>query len=193
MSYILDAIKKAEDQRRQEQVPTLESIVSQRALRRPPMNLRKWLNWIAIVLLLAAAVWFRQPVINAVSDTYSWIAQQFNRPAAQSEPVKNAVEVVNPEVMDNQPTPESKDSTLAQSSITLAPQTDPTIPANIRRNLEKITFTVISYSADPDKRFVMDGPRVLREGDYMGDYRIAQIRREGVVLDIDGKDYIVKP
>jgi len=197
MSYILDAIKKAEDQRRQEQVPTLDSIVAQGIKPRSRFNFRGLLTWTGLLLVVAVAVWFRQPITDAVGAGYTRIVQALHSVGSRIEQV----------VQDRtEPSPETETVAKETGQITEPPASvpvaatapaiaanKPRIPQTTRKALERISFTVISYSADPDRRFVMDGSRVLREGDYIEEFQIAHIKREGVVLDVNGEDYLVRP
>ena len=179
MSYILDAIKKAEKQRRRDQVPTLDSIVAQGKKPRSRFNSRILLTWAGILLLVAAAVWFRQPITLAVDAGYTRITQALHSAGGRIEQVMQ--DRTGPEPVKTKPTPP------------VLPPQNSTIPDNTRKALERISFTVISYSTDPNRRFVMDGSRILREGDYIDEFQIAHIKREGVVLDVNGRDYLVEP
>ena len=81
--------------------------------------------------------------------------------------------------------------TTAQPATALAPQSRLTDAQ--RALISQIEFTVLSYSTDDDKRFVMVGSRVLREGDLLEGFEIRRIQQDGVVILVNGKSVLVRP
>ena len=62
----------------------------------------------------------------------------------------------------------------------------PEISSEDHQRLANIQVSVISYSKDDNRRFIMSGNDILREGDQLGGYTIHEIRRNSVVLDVRG-------
>lgn len=93
----------------------------------------------------------------------------------------------------------------APASVALAPVA-PTAPANeaeeqlppvaildtsTRAALPALKLSMHFYSAEPERRFaIIDGQRVV-EGTQLGAGVVTQIRRDGVVLDVNGRRVLV--
>ena len=81
-----------------------------------------------------------------------------------------------------------------QAQVETGP-TEPELPAITdadRRRLKQIRLSVISYSADSNKRFIMDGTELLREGDLLQGYPILKIRKNNVLVDVHGTSWEVR-
>ncbi|MEM7194906.1 MAG: general secretion pathway protein GspB [Pseudomonadota bacterium] len=171
MSYILDAIRKAEEQRRTDQVPTLEGLATHR--RSQKAGIKSGMLWTGLgvitVLAVLLALW--------------WIFWR--------------VPVDSPAPADNQPVSSVSDTiSISGGTVEDSPATSESQPIESVRpadDVKGIHFTVVSYSDEASKRFVMTGTEVLREGDSVQGYVIRQISREGVVLGKDGVEYFVRP
>ncbi|MEA3291638.1 MAG: general secretion pathway protein GspB, partial [Pseudomonadota bacterium] len=84
----------------------------------------------------------------------------------------------------------------AQQPDETAPQQDGDgpLPAALQHKLDAVNLTVISYSSDPVKRFIMAGADILREGDSLpGGILISQIRKQQVLVEIEGREAILTP
>ena len=170
MSYILDAIKKAEQQRNKDRMPTLESIVTFDSNEGRRTAGRMVTVTVAAIILVALG-WFHKPVLdglsNAFSSTAGWISGLFSG-------------------SDETTPPPPEPGQQQQASATgLAGAPSPTQEAS----LKSISFSVISYSSDPNKRFVMEGNQVLREGQAVNGFPILEIRKSSVILEVNTSSY----
>jgi type II secretory pathway component PulC len=179
MSYILDAIKKAEKQRLQEQTPTLESVVSQQPDRSSRWGTGRIILFILIIATAVAAGWYYEPVREQVSERaaplVSWGQGQYSRLVTGSEDESESVSK-----------PVAEEQAVQEPASDLA---EPKITPSQREVLESIELAVISYSKDANKRFVMDGSKILREGDSLQGFPIKAIEKNSVVVEVDGQDY----
>ena len=62
-----------------------------------------------------------------------------------------------------------------------------------RQLLNGVKFTVVSYSKDVNKRFVMIGANVLREGQLLEGFPITAIKPDGVVVKVGAQQIILRP
>ena len=60
-----------------------------------------------------------------------------------------------------------------------------------QQRLKQISFSVISYSKDSRKRFVMSGAEILRQGDEVNGFKILAIEKDGVALEVEGQIFLL--
>lgn len=178
MSYILDAIKKAERQRQQEQVPTLESIISARYPKKNHFDPKRIGKIAGIVIFLALIGWFHKPILRGIGQSLTVVVSWTGNLFSSSNSKENNQPSGNSDQQDN------VDTQASDNSVNLS--------TGQKAALNQIKFTVISYSKDPNKRFVMDGSRVLREGDTVQGFPILAIEKNSIVVDVGGQNYQVK-
>ncbi|MGI9317401.1 MAG: general secretion pathway protein GspB [bacterium] len=193
MSFLLDAIRKAEKQRNEDTVPSLEAIVGERR-QRSKSRQGGWLVWVALVIAVVATGYLSR---NHLSNWW----QQAAKASHQSiDKLKNSLgNIVSIEVSDtsapNTTTGQDNNSSDNQSGSQKTSGTpEGSQLTNAQRALlSKIEFSVISYSDDPDKRFAMVGSQILREGDRLEGFPITRIQADGVVIDVSGKAVLIRP
>ena len=185
MSYILDAINKAEKQRRQEREPILESLATAPVTRRRP-----GIGMIFIILVIALAIgggiYFHQPITQGLAvvtqkggDYFSVLKGYVAKTGLLGE--QQNVQSAQPQA--NQPLQPQATQAQQGRSLTAAQQ----------QRINQLRIDVVSFSNDDTKRFIMSGANVLREGDTINGLPIRQIRTEGVVVDLDGQSVLVTP
>ncbi len=88
-------------------------------------------------------------------------------------------------------------SAVADAARTDAPAADPSLPtlasleASERNALPPLRLSMHVWDAQPARRFaIIDGQRVA-EGSLVGNSVVAQIRRDGVVLDVGGRSILI--
>ena len=198
MSYILDAIKKAENQRRHDQVPSLEAMVTERATRAKKRRVPwKPIALIAMFLVLVSVSWFYQEKITGkFRQTYTFVSkkivtlghktQAFIQNRKEPSGVSAASTAQVSSATANQTQERQKQvKTPSKSKATSTERLPP--PPN------RITFSVISYAKDSNKRFVMAGAEFVREGETYNSYLIQEITENGVIVEKAGKQYWVRP
>ena len=101
-------------------------------------------------------------------------------PAAAALPL-----VTTPTLPIPEPMPEASNTTEAPA-ITIA-----ALSSERRSRLPALKLSMHVYDSDPAKRFaIIDGQRVT-EGSSVGTATVRSIRRDGVLLELDGEDYLL--
>ena len=158
MSFLLDALGKADNDRRSAEVPELRTY--NQGHRSPFRRLLRILIWVSLVLLSFELGYFLRPYLEINLS---------GEPLAQ----KAEVSRMRSDVANVAPTPEQA------PPVVVAP------PEVMARVLE---LEVISYSESPDVRFAMINGSLVHEGDVLdtGEHLI-KIEPNAVVLDRAGK------
>jgi len=211
MSYILDAIKKSDQQRQRGTTPTLlTSQVSAIALKQPAYL---FYGMLVAILVCAGIVigWLRPwqqgqalPAIYPVSAKSSLTNSQLTTSTTQS-----AFSETPQQTMPNITTP-SMPRTVARTlkavviparkefPLTDAPPDQRAIwprmelPASIQQEIPKMSISGLVYSDDPGGRLVGINDRLIREGEYLAPgLRLEQITTNGVIFSY--KKYRFRP
>lgn len=209
MSYILDALKKAERDRGIARVPTVTTVheFKQRT---------RGLGWILATFLVLAGV----------------ILAFLFRPASQETPAASDKVQASPPAetsVESQPKPEElpqprrevlpqpkesiaekkADTPVAAPPVTHAPVAETELPpppppqpvvnadtpvASLEEAARKMKMTILMYSDAPSERMVfIDGKKYV-EGDHVeGRYLLESITMEGAVLSYQGEQVIISP
>lgn len=235
MSYILDALRKAEQKRNLENIPELESAIVRGGPGRQPLPRGRLVLILLFLLALTALVVFRQPLLETGR---SWISEigrltekadskpvvvkdepaQPERQAEKDQVKKDQVKISQVKTKRQPDRPFARHSERAQSGTPreppretpaekrvaeqaqqpaeTAPQPggDGPLPAALQQKLDAVNLTVISYSSDPVKRFIMAGADILREGDSLpGGILISRIRKREVLVEVEGREALLTP
>jgi general secretion pathway protein B len=186
MSYILDALKKSEQERNRGNIPTLHTtsqvVFSHRYL------------WIGILIgvgalsLVAALAWF----INLR------LFQPAASPAASAQ--RDSIAEIGVKQPEAAPRPETKEGEAGSPSTTSA-AVEPRpvdgggeLSADAKARVEGLSVNVVSYSDVPARRFVMLNQRIVRESETVGEgIVVKQILPDGAVLSVDGEEILIRP
>lgn len=217
MSYILEALKKADQERKQGELPDLKSISPASTGAGEKSRSTIWL--IAAIAIAAAILWFRpwQQPQQIVQPSQPLTFKQTEKPleeAPQATTLQSeATRVIEPkqvhEERDNpvdktsealpekrQPVTEAKNGATAESGGELT-RNLPTImelPAHIRNALPTISISGHIYDESPAGRMIIINDRVLREGRSIDDkLSIHEITGNGVILDYAGTLFFMSP
>lgn len=167
MSTILDALKKSEQERKLNKLPTLTDIAA-------PQEPSRWPIFIGVALLLLATalvilayvIWSARPPIAGVN-----VSHDDNAALKPSASLTNnlATEVV---VSEAQAQGEQSSSTIDDAML----------------------VGVVSYSDDPALRFAMVNGKMVREGEFIDTgLKVEQIRFDAVVFNARGEKIIRSP
>lgn len=187
MSYILDALKKSEQERNRGNIPTLHTtsqvVFSHRYL------------WIGILIgvgalsVVAALVWIVSLKLfqPAAPGTSSLQGSQNETPVAEPEtravlrPETGNAQVGSQPEKNTAPEPRHLDSVGELS-------------ADMQAQIERLSLNVVSYSDVPERRFVMLNQRIVRESEAVGEGVIVErILPDGAVLSVDGHEILIRP
>lgn len=183
MSYILDALKKSEQERQQGAVPILKTsrrVVSSRR--------RLWQGALAgaLVLVTAVAVWLMGPRVHeAVVAAWFPAARDGAAGPAESKP-QTALKASAPAAGEGAATQQPS----APRVVSAIDELDPAARARVAG----LSVNVVSYTQAPERRFVMLNQRIVRESETVRDGVIVKrIVPEGAVLAVGEHEILLKP
>lgn len=206
MSYILDALKKSEQERGNGSVPGVQTIHSSSInYHQDKRAIWPWFLLAAVIINIVALVYFMQgknsagpvaPVQNPVAPVE--VAPAFTRqspetpasPAAQ--PLPAVVEQsVSPEQPMNQQVyiPESPVRQQAEQTVSEAVDFHD-LPLNIRQHIPELDFSAHVYSSSAQQRSLVINGRFMEEGEQVNnDVTLVEITREGAIFDYRGQRF----
>lgn len=191
MSYILDALKKSEQQREAGAVPVLGSAPRVATDRR-----RLWLGTLVSLAAaaLTAAAWLAAPRWLDEAGTVLRIpALSGGGEAAPSAPAAGAQSAT---VESGQPAagaPAAQPAPVRPAGAGSAADTE-TSDSALQARLENLSVDVVSYSETPERRFAMIDQRIVRESDTVGNgFVVKRIVPEGVILEAGSREILLEP
>ena len=200
MSFILDALRKSENERQQSSVPRISDVPAVVQSTRTP----KWILGVIVALsvgvLLLGWAWWQSTSISDADVTTARPAGVLPRtttesPAATSDDVRNlAQEPATAEtaplssspapVAVAQPEPETPTIIVAAPTMMELLATGTMLP--------DLTLELHVYSGTPAQRLVRINSASYREGDVLSDGpRVVSITPEGVILDHGGQNFLL--
>lgn len=186
MSYILDALKKSDQERRQNHVPTLQTINRPSYVeKKPGLAFELGVFFTGAIVLIAITAWWYQT--SSVAE--------FSIPKL-AEPVRtNNVE--NP--LDINPVEKSfsEESINVESAGNNKKIDTPIVelwelPDPIRKTVPSLTFSFHVYSSNPERRTIIINKRRVREGDTMENgLLLNEITEEGAILQWNNRRFYI--
>ena len=213
MSYILDALRKSDQQRRLGGVPTLTyAAVAAAVPERSAMLFPGLLGVTLVVAVGTAIVWLRpappvspQPVIMMAPVAAKPLALPANPAKIEAEPARHEAPAagVSAPVPAVAPPPRRVAASVtsgAGNRLPVAaslggvddmsgkkPVASSEMPSSIRKTLPVMSVAVHAYSSTPGDRLVSINGRMLREGDTLApDLRLAEITPDGMIFTYRG-------
>lgn len=197
MSYILDALKKSEQDRGNGSIPNVQTIhssaLSYHQEKRP---LWPWLLIIALLANISILIYFLKPdsndqnIIssnNTVENNNTGNHQQKKTIEKISIPVQEAVITAPIEPTPEQTTPDTEDSIpiIEATAITPAQVIDINeLPASIRQQIPDMIFSGHIYSTTAAQRSLVINNNFMEEGDAVShDLILVEITRNGAIFD----------
>ncbi|MFC1589017.1 general secretion pathway protein GspB [Pseudomonadota bacterium] len=200
MSYILDALKKSEQDRGNGSIPSVQTVHSS-SLNYHQEKRALW-PWILIAVLIANVailVYFLKPDMNAQNVTANsdapeknnnaiplqnkTAAENYSAPAVvTTPPIATATEQTAP-VTDNHII--TNETTLVATPAQLIDIDE--LPANIRQQIPNMVFSAHVYSSNPAQRSLVINNRFMEEGDTVDyDLVLLEITSHGAIFDFRG-------
>ena len=207
MSYILDALRKADQQRQRGAAPTLLTAQTTAA---PPGKPTLSLNtWLAVALVVAGIVigwlrpWQTEPRVpatepvpaqpsapDAASATRSagTVTGQATAPARIDAPPipPAAVTIAPPETapaMTEKPAGAGPGDAVPENKVPGMSE----LPPSIRQEISSLTISFHFYATNPAERRIMINNELLRQGEVLQPgLGVEQITRDGVILSYKG-------
>lgn len=198
MSYILDALRRAEADRERErgQVPGLHTQPPSGSTAALATDQRRWLPWAGGGLLLLAGIGVGSWLASGQQEPASQVPRPASAPLSTTVPPAEVATVppaTQPTVSVPTPQPAASGSPYLPplpppSALAAAPAPRPgsaatpaptpaveapilrlsELPESTRRELPKLVISGTVYSEDPASRFVMINGEVMREGARLG-------------------------
>ena len=176
MSTILEALKKAERERRLGQAPTRSSLLYQTPSRR---RFRLGLIVSAIILLNAAVL------------AYGILFWHSPEPVGQPMPSElHDAPTASPDNHSSS-TPEAPKVLIAEQPLNVSePLSFRQLPQNLREQLSPLNLDLHVYGDAPERRFVLINSRRYQTGDWLYEGPLLEaITAEGVVLSFQGQRF----
>ncbi len=200
MSYILEALKKAQAERQVGSAPTLQAVPLGAPPARPSRNSRLlWLVAAGVVLALAAAVavWRMQapivtrpaavlvatppPVAPAVAAPPALAVVPQSAPAPKPEPAPKPVPALKP-------APVAMPAAPAEEKLPFLRE----LPDAVRSTVPQVTFGGYMYSANPADRLLLVDKVLRHEGEEVAPGLVLeQLRAKAAVMNYKGYRYLV--
>lgn len=200
MSFILDALKKSEEERLRQQNPSTLPTTARRSTRKTPSWVWALMALLGINLVVLAVVLLK-PAAESNLAAATTLPIVTATPSAKTPSVTPAVPMTTREP-DTTRTPASTsasstsaalaDTTAAppRTSLSSVPTRDQQIAAGV--SLPPTVLNLHVYDADPSRRFVLLNGARLREGDVSRDgVELLSITPEGVVLSYGNSSFAV--
>jgi general secretion pathway protein B len=220
VSYILEAIKKLEQQRQQEESPSILTLPGGTAQVYKKRILWPYITAGAILLngvTAMALLWYvpRQqtaaapkmvPVSAPVSSPETQPPASLHGPTPQKPDTYAPEKRPEPKVITPVPSapqralpskPDRLSPAAPLSSIRPAPPKDKAavlqgLPENLRNNLPDLKMTVHSYDDHPPSRFAIINNQNLREGEFIiPDLKLERITQDGAILNYQGHAFLL--
>lgn len=205
MSYILDALKRSEQERQRSEVPMQTAV----ALEPPPASRRAWPLWVAAgvvaanLLVLGMLLWQRQPA-RAPSPAPSAAAA----PSRPQEPASLAALSGSDRALPMLAAPPREPVQQPVRERAKAPGTPPAVvaavppapaahvpelaelPEDVRRGIPPVPVNIHVYAEQPAGRFVLVDMKRYGEGSALpSGVRIERITPRGLILTHQGQRF----
>lgn len=199
MSYILEALKKSEQERRRGDVPDLQTV------HLPVFAQRQSHTWpyVVIVFLLLVLAFVLGMVMMKGNDDKTIAAVPPSMPQATTKTVvtEQTTRQDDAALVVTQAEPVIKTESVAmiepviQQAIEASPSLEmdsvphlSQLPSLIQQAIPNMTFAGHVYSSNPIQRSVIINGHAMSEGDVViNNLKVEQITRSGVVFDFDGQ------
>ena len=179
MSYILDALRKSDQQRQRGAVPTL--LTAQATAVAPKRSALLFYGLFAAALVSAGIA------IGWLRPWQSEPAAPATKPIA-TQPLGSDLRQTAPALLPALPEPgrpvgtDPADAAQGQRVMTLAE-----LPLSIQQEIPRMSVSVHAYSGEPQNRLVGINERMLREGGYVAPgLRLEQITPDGMIFSYKG-------
>jgi general secretion pathway protein B len=217
MSYILDALKKAERERGIKQVPTLMTEHAPRTVHRNRIGAVLGI----LVVCIAMVAWlllhsqkatipppqkseFSSERPSGTTHTPEAPAASIQHAAPEKKPVESArrANQANAEGASIQPKAEEEDNQIPETvrnrlrsnASSAAPVSAQSQPASLQEALNKMTLSLLLFADTKAERMVFINGKKYAEGDYIdGIYLLESITLDGAILSYRGESALLRP
>ncbi len=180
MSYILEALGKAEKTRKQEHLTELASDLYRPSQRSAADRWLKGVLWVLVPLISFLLGYLARPYIERVHINIDGAPTVNNTAATKTKQAK--------------PTPKLITSNAAVEAVLEQRKSPEVTTQPVQQNdaHTNLTVSVISFSDTATERFAMVNGVIVKEGDTLGSgERVVQIDKTSVLLDRLGQSFVV--
>jgi len=208
MSYILEALQRADQERRRTQAIAMPSVVGDNLDHAASSGVGRWFGWaVAIVLLvllvlLLLLVWLQHspapPPASPQQQTRVAAAQVVVKPSPPRQPTQPVAIVKVPTVV----TPLPKQATEAKvapvqsaaTSLASTPIALTQLPFLVRQALPKIHISALIDHQDPARRVAWINDRSRHIGEWItASVRLIAISERDITLEFQGYQIVITP
>ena len=195
MSFILDALRKSENERQQSEVPSISDVPAVvHSTRLPTWAVASIAALSATMLLLGWAWWHSIDVGEiAVADVGSSGLQPQTQAASRSATSGAVRNLAWEPIAASRPTAASPATrpVAATATMVIGPPTMMELLA-AGTVLPEMTLELHVYSRNPAQRFIRINSASYREGDVLSEGpRVVSITQEGVILNSRGQEFLL--
>lgn len=221
MSYILEALKKAERERRKDTVPDIQALhtpyVPTDSLVSRSKKKRNYMVIGSAVLCLCGAAFFTFQYLSPKQDAQSFDTTSSLSTQPDPQPAPTPIEATRKlsqppelqELKDNnriyaqpQKVRVEPHPILLKEETVIAPPPQPMgsksfptfeeLKQGLASDLPELKLAGHTYSEDPDQRMIIINNRIVREGQRLdGDLRLIEITWEGILLSYKGTQFTI--
>jgi general secretion pathway protein B len=219
MSYILEALKKAENERRQDGTQPLPPLHGLPTLSPAPRSLRfgRTLGLVMLLLTLLGGIYgYNSVPTGTVSSVPSTDVNPTSTRPVPTEPstppsadigstldtgseqlsrplaIKNDRQKIRHQRQAGQPERQREETSHSPTKQDALPSLQEVPPA-IRATLPDLKLAGHTYSEDPQRRMIIINGKILKEGDRIdADSRLAEITWEGIIVESQGVRFQAK-
>lgn len=180
MSYILDAVRKAEQERQKQQEPELLRLQPSAIGIKPPSRPYYKVTLISCSLLFVVANglvwrWYASNDDTSVDIQHNQVAAALPNKTSTAELPVNTSAVVK---VKSQPAAASPEKSAELPTVALWQA-----PSNVKSAISSLDFSFHVYSSNPERRTIIINKVRLREGSQIGaDLLLHAINEQGVVI-----------
>lgn len=189
MSYILDALRKSEQEREGSAVPILQA---------PPRTVTGFRRrspalaaGVALIIAASAAAWLIAPdFLNGTGGAPDSPASPDPSPATAGSRITTPVDNTE-SLAPSGDTAVVRDGASRSGEVTGVPEG---ADSGRHPRVADLSLTVVSYSDTPERRFVMLDQRIVRESEAVGDgVVVKRILPNGVILGVGDEEVLLEP
>jgi general secretion pathway protein B len=190
MSLILDAIKKSERERQQQEVPSLASDHEDYQSNKPRRN--HWPKIIGLLILIASIIYYvypQQQIIEKVEVITNTDNKNIPKQVQQS--------IIEPKIeqqkltVSKKMTPTKVPVNTKKSAAVILNATE--LDSELRNSLPEINFSSHVFTGNSATSFVVLNDELLGVGEWFNeDIKIIQINKDGMVIVFEDQQIFVK-
>jgi general secretion pathway protein B len=200
MSYILDALKKSEQDRGHGSIPGVQTVHSSSLnYHQEKRPVWPWFLAALIVINLVAVIYFiqskntKEPIVNARTDV---VNESPTNIVIKAEPFTKTKPMTQNSVPNVITTPAQNETTVFETQA--IQQTEPIepvfetvdlydLPLNVRQHIPEMNFSAHVYSSNPLQRSLVINGRFMEEGSQINsELTLSEITSDGAVFNFQG-------